>query len=224
MNPSHFESMSHRVRAAQPGVITALSSYFGSEEFLLRSSFSGATAEQDRVRVTLVQLRHMALDPRKAADARQHLSRGVVYLQFFGVTCIAGLFELELGSHALESIKEAVEANIGSAMFEAAGRALSWRTAARHASRRRQEKAILRRFSATLAWPTADAWRGFSREARELNAQLIAQVDNKRQELRDRQQRRIGRLVAAATPGVNGAGGYPQFLEVVAVQAFVPLH
>jgi hypothetical protein len=177
--------------------------YYASEAFYERIRFEGRTGTGDQLAVLLFMLRHVALDPLTAINTWQHLGRGLVWLQFYGVCNPVPMLELPVGSAELGMMKEAVEVNLNcdGPLAKAAARVARRRAglSRRHA----QERQVIDRLCKSLTWPGPAEYAANRDLALEAQRTLSGILDDKRAQLRDRYRTRSAVLLRGVMPGIT---------------------
>lgn len=174
--------------------------YYASEAFYERIRFEGRTGAGDKLAALLFMMQHVALDPREASTDRKYLDNGVVWLKFFGVANPVPMDELPIGSAELGMVKEAVDINRNGPLGKAAARVI--RRRANLSRRHVQEDRVLDRLRKSLPWPSPADFSKNPDAAREAQSGLIAVLDDKCAQLRDRYQTRVATLARATMPGI----------------------
>lgn len=186
----------------------------GPEASQTHRVFEAPANQQDQVRVAVYLLSRLALDPLEIRAVQQMLCKGVVILNYFGVSNPVPHFEVSVGSSAQAQLLAAVEANLGSDRFKAAQRVCRQRQPKVLNRRRRQEDAVVRRLRATLPWPPRT-----SAADELLHTANAHQLEAKTRDLRDRHQQRMKRLMDATMPGT---GSWFSLLDDLAQQVLAP--
>lgn len=197
------------VRARQGSLAGhAHESYLASEAFAQRLAFVGEQGVADKVAMVLYMLKHVALDPRQLDSGLAALERGTVHLNFFGWSNPVPMLEVHRAED-LESIRQAVKANAGGALFRAALRVIKWR--GRQAAGERGRNAVMARVRAGIVWPT-----GRDDASRQEQERLVALLNTRADALRDRRRTRMAALSGAAGPR---SAGWTEFLAAMAGDA-----
>lgn len=203
-------TIAHRAhyRSLPPGMDAA---YFASEAFRQRMCATGPQALRDRVAMVLYCLQRIAVDPREIEHTRALLARGVVSLGLFGWACPVPWLELPEGED-LDRIRAAFDSNTAGPLVDAARRVLKWR--ARAGAREGHEEICVQRVRQAMPWP-----QGSTSDDELQRALVRSAIEAKRLQVRERRNRRLAMLAAAAGPR---ATGWTDFLEQMARDVLSP--
>lgn len=192
-------------------------SYYRSETFRQRLSFTGADGIQDKVAIQLYLLSRLALDPAHTADTLSRMDQGLVLLYFFEFTNPIPVLELAPGSPEWLHLREAILANLASPRVRQVHRVRYWHD--RRERSYRQECAVLDRLRETLPWPTPMEWKQDRAMAESRMQALCQEMNRKAVDLRNRRQNRMALLRSSTAPGV---GSYLDLLKAIALHVLTP--
>ena len=190
--------------AINSGATDAQTAYIASPVYQDRTDFKGAPGLTDMLNIQLYLLSRVALDNRLAIAMREHLSRGVVNLHFFGISNPTPFFELAVDSPELQQLQDSFEANLGGPLVCAEVRVLKWRDNWKIQSKQsRRINSILDALRASLDW--SDLANRHTNPARAEAASIAncAILDEKSSRLWSQRQARLAKLAQATALGVT---------------------
>lgn len=191
--------------ALNSGATDATTVYMGSQAYRDRTDFKGATGLKDMLNIQLYLLSRVALDSRSAVANRNLLSRGVVKLNFFGISNPTPCFELAVGSLELQRLQDCFEANLAGPLVAASARVLKWRSSRTlHAKQARRIDKLIGALRDSLTWPDAATRYAEPARADAVSKANYDALSSKSAQLWAQRQTRLAKLSHATAIGVTG--------------------
>ena len=206
--------------ALNSGATDEQSVYMGSQAYLDRTAFKGETALLDKLNIQLYMLSRVALDTRVASGMREHLSRGVVNLHFFGVSNPVPFFELPVDSQELKQLQDCFEANLSGPLVSAEVRVLKWRNNWKLLSKQsRRIDTLVGVLRDSLDWPDAATRYASPERAAAVSTANYDALTSKSAALWSQRHARHAKLANATAIGFTG---WTELLADVSTNVFQP--